>query len=78
MTYDLIMKKLVIFICAILSLIFLGNSKAVAATTTISTRIAIVDTGNNGGASDLKPWGINAPNACSGLTFSQACLVGKR
>jgi hypothetical protein len=72
------LKKRVIFISAILSLISTGQSNADAATTTISTRIAIVDTGNNGGASDLKPWGINAPNACSGLTFSQACLVGKR
>ena len=72
------MKKHVIFILATVNLISFGQSNAEAATSTISTRIAIVDTGNNGGTSDLKPWGINAPNACSGLTLSQACLVGKR
>jgi hypothetical protein len=72
------MRKYFVVSVSILCLSFAQTPIYAIGPVSISPQIAIVDTGNSGGYSDVSTPGIKVPNSCGYSSFSEACLIGKR
>jgi hypothetical protein len=72
------MRKILVVSVSLLCFNFAQTPTYAIGPVSISPQIAIVDTGNSGGYSDVSTPGIKVPNSCGYSSYSAACLIGKR